>query len=229
MKALAGSRFTFALVAALPSATAATTSFNFTCITNNGALCSAPGVPAAGFALQVSDTVPGPGFADFTFQNISSSGAITQIYFDTNNGPTVRLASIISVTSSIGASFAIDGSPGFPPGGTAINWGNNGTTDFEVSATSQGGVSNNGVNIGEFVTVRFGLNPGVSYAALISSFGNPSLGASRMGVRIQSLPGGTSESLYATPSTTVVPLPAALPLMLGGLLGLGLLGRRRAA
>jgi hypothetical protein len=127
----------------------------------------------------------------------------------------------VIVAQPVTGNFQDDGANGFPPGSNGNPWQWGGTTDFSFIPTPP--TSPNGVQSGESLTIGFDLL--VSYADLINSFTNPPLGATRVGLHLQSIGANDnfSEGMYAT----VVPIPGALPLMLGGLLGLGVLARRR--
>jgi len=213
-----------ALMAAAPAAIAGTTtSFGFACYTNNTGSCSS-------FTSQFSLTVEETSATEvkFTFANSGPTGFITNIYFDTNIAGSLRLSSLSIPGGQTGVNYSIDSTPGNarPPGSNsgAFSWAN-GTTDFTANPAAPG--PTNGVNAGEQLVINGLLGAGVSYADLVASFGNPNT-ASRIGMHVQGLgPNAQSEGMYAVPETAVVPVPGALPLMLGGLFGIGYLARRR--
>ena len=64
------------------------------------------------------------------------------------------------------------------------------SADFGVNATSQGGVANNGVNPGEFVSVLFNLQPGKTLQNVLDSLKDSSL---RVGFHVQAFGDGGSE------------------------------------
>lgn len=221
--------FSLALMAAAPAAVAGTTTnFGFACFTNNTGSCSS-------FASQLSLTVEDTGASSvqFVFSN-ASNGKIKDFYFDTNRVPqtgpaTTRLSSLTFTGPQTGVAFSIVSNPDSrPSGSSSFNWEKS-DTDYMASANGSG----NEVDFGEQSVLNGVL--GVSYANFIASFAGP-FSDSRIALHILSLgQGQNSETMFAVPSmfaassTTVVPVPGALPLMLGGLLGLGFFARRRNA
>jgi hypothetical protein len=79
-----------------------------------------------------------------------------------------------------------------------------------------------GINPGEWLGIFFALQSGQTYADVINDLATGEL---RVGLHVQAFSGGGSESFVNTP----VPLPAAIWLFGGGLLGLmGLIRRRKS-
>ncbi|MDX9911960.1 MAG: hypothetical protein RBS39_09025 [Phycisphaerales bacterium] len=177
--------------------------------TNNNA-----GDVAIGFAqltLEISDA--GLGFVDFTFTNSGpAASSITDLYWD--DGTLLGLASI---TSGPGTSFSQGATPPNLPGGNNCSPPFVATAGF--TADSNPPAQPNGVNPGEFVTVRFSLINGQTYADTIAAMVSGEL---RVGVHVQGFASGGSEAFVAT----LVPAPGALALL--GASGL-LAGRRRRA
>jgi hypothetical protein len=218
MKSLKIGLTALALVAVAPVASASTTSFSFACFTNNSGSCS---TYASQFQLDITELTPTT--VEFKFLNLTNppTGFITEIYFDTNTTSLTRVSSLAIPAAQPGVSFTLDSSPtnSRPPGSASFNWANNGDTDFQLDPDNP--APTNGVNPGEQLIVTGVLGAGVTYAQLIASFTGPTTD-SRIGMHVQGI-GQFSEGMYAT----VVPVPGALPMMLGGLIGLGVLARRR--
>lgn len=224
MKSLRPLVMSLALAAFAPAALAGTTTnFGFACYTNNTGSCSSF---ASQLALTIEETSATT--VQFKFTNAGPTGVITDIYFDVNRSPLVRVLSLTVPAGQTGVAYGVNAAPGNgvrPPGSNAFSWGNSGVTDFLVFPSGTPTVD--GVNSGQALLINGVLGGGVTYAQLIASFTGPSID-SRIGLHIQSLGSqGQSEGMYAVPSTTVVPVPGALPMMLGGLIGIGYLARRR--
>ena len=102
------------------------------------------------------------------------------------------------------------------PGGNALSP----PFPADFSADSDAPVEANGVNPGETLGVRFALLPGAPFADVLDDLGDGSL---RIGIHVQALPSGGSESFI---NTSPVPEPGALaPVCSAGVL-LGLARRR---
>lgn len=231
-----------ALIASAPAAVASTTtSFGLACYGNNSTACPAPGY-ASGLQLKVIDNQNGT--VGFQFiNNISplfpgnspDAARITTIFFDVAGISSMTPGAVVGTVA-----YAADGPNLGAPGGAGQTWPAS-ATDFQFSpirtGQGQGAVSAaaNAIQTGEslIITGTFANFSNASYQNLIASFNSntPPTGATRVAFHLQSIGanGGQSDHLYAVPSTTVVPVPGALPLMLGGLLGLGFFARRRKA
>lgn len=222
-----------ALMAAVPAAMAGTTtSFGFACYTSNtGASCA---TYASQLKLDVIDN--GNGTVGFKFiNNISSlfpgdAARITDIYFDLTGIGSMSPGATVGVVA-YGAASPL----GAPPGSGA-GWANSATDfQFEPIRTFNPNTNpqENALQSGESLVIVGTLAGATTYAQLIAGFnGNlPPTAANRIGLHLQSvgLNAAESEGMYAVPSTTVVPVPGALPMMLGGLLGIAYLARRRKA
>ena len=165
----------------------------------------------AQLALEISDA--GPGFVDFTFTNSGpAASSITDLYWD--DGTLLGLASI---TSGPGTSFSQGAAPPNLPGGNNCSPPFVATAGF--TADSNPPTQPNGVNPGEFVTVRFALINGQNFADTIAAMASGEL---RVGVHVQGFASGGSEAFIAT----LVPAPGAAALF--GASGLLATRRRRA-
>lgn len=158
--------------------------------------------------LSVDVTNPGGGQIDFTFLNSGPAAcSITDLYWDDG-----ALLGIASIVSGPGTSFSQGASPGNLPGGNNCSPPFVATAGF--TADSNPPAQPNGVNPGEFVTVRFNLIGGFTYADAIAQLAD---GTVRIGIHVQGFASGGSESF-------VIPTPGTAAL---GLLGLAAAGRRR--
>lgn len=158
--------------------------------------------------LSVNVTNPGGGQIDFTFLNSGPAAcSITDLYWDDG-----ALLGIATIFNGPGTSFSQGASPPDLPGG------NNCSPPFQASAgftaDSNPPAQPNGVNPGEWVTVRFNLIGGFTFADAINQLND---GTVRIGIHVQGFASGGSES-FVIPS----PGPAAL-----GLISLAAAGRRR--
>lgn len=208
-----------ALVAAAPSALASTT-YSFSCFTNNNA-ASCAGLNASG-QIEVAVSNPSGDQVQFLLTNALGglASSIANVYWQSN----LLNYSAPVITNSVGVSFATGGAPPNLPSGNTLS--PSFTTDFRVSADSP--APSNGINPGEQLAVTLALASNVTFQQFIDSLNNPVNGDSRIGLHVISIgTAGDSESLVLVPHT-VIPVPGALPLMLSGLLGLTLLARRRS-
>lgn len=201
----------FALVISactVASASAATTSYSFNCITNtNAANC---GIGHAQFFLDISDTANASQVL-FEFRNVGAAlSSITDVYFDDGT-----LLGIAQVFNGAGVSFTPPATPGNLPGANNINPAFQTTAGF--SADSDSPVPKNGVNPGEKLGILFNLKSGQSFSdvlnAMIIAGGTNGL---RVGVHAQSLgSNGGSESFVNTVS--MVPEASQWLMMLVGI------------
>jgi hypothetical protein len=159
--------------------------------------------------------------ASFTFTNIGTTASfIGQIYFDTA-GVFSGFNTLTNTSGEAGESTGVNfrtGSGNLPSGNTA-NPAFSADYAFDaVPPPAQNGIDNGTTTVFESLTVFGAYASGQGFSSLLSSFNS---GATRIGIHVQGI-GQFSESMI-----TVVPVPAALPLMLSGLVGLGFLARRR--
>ncbi|HEX8979357.1 MAG TPA: VPLPA-CTERM sorting domain-containing protein [Parasulfuritortus sp.] len=153
----------------------------------------------------------------FKFTNdIGAPSSITAIYFDAPN----LFESIGIQGSSSGVSFTSGANPANLPGSSGINF----TTNYSFSSTSpHGGNTANGINTNnEWLTLVASLTPNETFNDILAALGS---GGLRVGLHVQGINGGTSDSYVNTPSP--VPLPAAAWLFGSALLGFTMLSSRK--
>ena len=228
-----------ALLAASVPATAASTYFGYTRITNNG-----PDDVASQFFTEVAEHNQG---VLFSFYNTVSSYAasITQIYFEEN--PLGGLFSSLTIhNQSAGVDYSTPASPDNLPSGN--NW--NFTANHSFGPNSP--TAPNGINASnEWLSLLGVLNVGQAYTDVIDALVN---GALRIGMHAQAISAtGNSDSFInsltplaagvtppgVTPGgggagggagggeVSPVPLPAAGWLFVSAVLGFGAMARRR--
>lgn len=197
---------------------AASTTYGFYGITSNDLSGAAVLDGEANLSVEVIDL--GDNQVQFKFFNDSTS-SLTDIYFD--DGTLLGIDSI-TVSGYGDVSFSEGASPGNLPGGmdATVSFG----ADF--SSDSNPPVSLNGVTQGEWVAITFDLLEGKTYADTLAALSTQNADGSydlRIGLHVQSYPGGYSESFINNP----VPVPEAetYAMMLAGLGLVGWAARRR--
>lgn len=153
---------------------------------------------------------------NFVFHNNSGpamgSVSITDIYFDDGT-----LLGISNVFNGTGVSFSRNATPGDLPDRSLLDPDFETTTGFSADSDSgPPGVSANGIQSGEELTILFDLRSGGLLSDIIRELNNGTL---RIGLHVQSFPDGNSNVMVN------VPEPASL--MLLGLGSLVLARRRR--
>ena len=207
-------------MAALAPAPALASTIAFSCITSNNPTNCVTGVNQ--FTVEMTDV--GGGQVDFKFLNSGSLAAlITDVYFD-DGSSNATLLSIASIASSSGVNFSQFASPTNLPGGNLASPLFVTTPGFSADANAI--VSENAVNLGEFVTIRFNLLAGKTFA---DSAGAIASGDLRIGIHALGFADGGSESFVSVGSTTTTPVPepASLPLVAAALIGWRLCRPRR--
>jgi len=205
---------------------AASTTYGFYGITLNDTSGGAVVDGVANLSVEVIDlgfnSLLGFNQVEFKFINSSTSSSLTDVYFD--DGSLLGIASITD--SGTGVSFSQFASPGNLPGANLASPAFQTTAGF--SADSNPAVSPNGVTNGEWVAIKFNLLSGKTYADTLAALALPNGGGAgdlRIGLHVQSYPGGYSESFINNP----VPVPEAstYAMMLAGLGLVGLMGAAR--
>jgi hypothetical protein len=231
------SRTTFAAAMAVATATVFTSSakadYSFGYISNNSG-------QADDIAGQFTMTVQAVGTnqVSFTFTNTGSNNCvITEIHFEA--GTYLGSAVPNSGTQYTGSGTSFNGyAPSNFPEGNTVNF--NESHSFNATPPPV----NNGVNVGDSITLTFNLLAGVTFEEVIAALDNQTLGQGetaddriRVGIHVQSInPGGYSDSFVnwegdpeygQEPEVGAVPAPAGLVLAVIGVAGLGGVSLRR--
>lgn len=202
--------------------------YSFSCISGSNPAACADGTSR----LQMEVASAAGNRVDFTFRNLSQRGSsITEIYFD--DGTLLGISSVFD--SGPGVTFSQVGTAAPPdlPAGNSLSPPFQVTAGFVVDTGSGGntkGVENKlDAGIQEYVTIRFDLINGRSFADTLTALNGP-LGDGldlRVGMHVRGFTGGGSESFVNLPLISPVPEPAEWAMLLSGLTLLGARRRRR--
>lgn len=168
--------------------------------------------------LSVDVTMPSADLVEFLISNEGdSASSVTGVYWDDRND---RLGEILNSLTGEGVAFTEGGAPPVLPGGAEVGF----MEDRRVNALAPPPMQ--GINPGESLLVRFAL------ADLTELFGEPvdvisevRTGQLRVGVHVQSFPGGGSESFVTR--SEIIPAPQAIGLASAGLCLMAMGLRRR--
>jgi len=201
-----------ALYACAGAASAAT--YGFTCITS-GLPCTTVGTTDQ---ILVDITNPSGDAVRFFFTN--SGGVDTRvanIYWDSN----LLSYSSPTIVNGAGTDFVVGGNPSNLPVGNTLSPPF--SSDFNVSAEPP--PPQNGIGTGENLAVTLSLGANVTFQQLLASIG----GDTRIGLNLVASGGSMviDGGSFNPDPDTVIPVPAALPLMFAGLVGMGFVARRR--
>jgi PEP-CTERM motif len=189
----------------------------FGCISNNDA--TQCGIGVSQLSVEVVDI--GGDQVRFDFMNIGSiESSITDVYFD--DGTLLGIATLVDADEGIGGDpgvdFSVGGAPPDLPAGNSITPAFETTAGFLADSDSPS-VPTTGVNPGETLGVIFDLVFPGSFADILAELANGDL---RVGIHLQSIDGGGSESFVNLP----IPEPGTALLMGMGLTSLATRRRR---
>lgn len=191
-----------ALSVGLFASAANAVTYTFSSVSNN--LAGDVAIGEAQLSLEVLDA--GGGIVSFTFANAGpSASSITELYWDDSTSVLSAFRNPTPFTySGAGLAFSIGATPpNLPSGNTATP-----AFSADFAADSDSPEPHNGVNPGESVTAYFTYNS--SFDSVIAALDNSDL---RVGIHVTAFASRGSESFMNNPPS-VVPVPAALPLML---------------
>ena len=173
---------------------------------------------AAGLDITVEISVTGSQ-AIFEFANASTGtsagSSAARVYFESGFAALGITGGAVSGGTGTSFSASYPG-PGSIPSGNTIDWAGE-YAAFGALASP----SHNGLEVGESLLLAFDYSG--DEASLVNAILDPN-GNARIAFHVLDCTGGNS---CAAVSAAVIPVPAALPLFLGALAGLGFLRRRR--
>ncbi|GAB4369435.1 MAG: hypothetical protein Kow00121_09360 [Elainellaceae cyanobacterium] len=149
----------------------------------------------------------------------TTTPTITDIFFDQSDALSSYLSGIVSATGSNNtvqySTKSCTGNTG--PGNNGCNFpqGNNINWDTDFVALASNPSVQNGVDPTESVSILFNLATGRNYQDVLNAIASTT--NLRVGIHVQELPGGASDSFVS------VPTPALLP----GLIGMGVAAMRK--
>lgn len=187
---------------------------SFSCVTANDVTGEACATAQSQMSVDVNDA--GSGVIEFVFNNSGSdlSAFIADVYF--YDGAYIDPTSVV-ISNSPDVSFESWATPGHLPGYDGID-------NVTYSADSSAPVAKNGIQSGEWLGISFSLLSGVSYADAVAALQGAGADDFTLGIHVQGLNDGVSESLITVPT---VPVPAAFWLFGSGLIGIVAVARRR--
>lgn len=187
--------------------------YDFVRITGNSAVDVADQL-----SLEVLDY--GDNLAEFRIMNTGPlDSVICGIYFD--DGTLLGIATVLNTPPDV--VFKPGGTPGHLPGGNLLDPAFE--TTAELLATAQSPRPWHGVGPGEYVSIVFSLQDGGSYADVLDEM---QTGELRVGLHVQALPDGQSDSFVHVPGVTVPDAGATVYLLAASLSALSALYRRHA-
>jgi len=203
------------LIVTLLFACAATAStLNFTCLTQNQTVCHTFGSQLSAELTLIGNTV------NYTFTNVGTiDSVITQIYWQDNTNPVFQVLLLPPLLTQNGVRFNVGGTPQNLPGGNLATPPFVAT--FMVSAKNpspKNGIQD-GIYVGDQLTVSFKLTPGSSLQDAEQI---------RVGMHVQGIaPLGCSDSFLYTPSGgSEVPEPITMLTLGGGLIGISVFTKK---
>lgn len=207
-----------AVVLAACSSAASAATYGFTCITS-GLPCT-----TVGDTDQILVDITNPMNNEVRFFFTNDAGGldtnVRNIYWDSS----LLSYSSPTIANGPGTDFVANGNPPDLPVGNTLTPPFQ--SDFNVSATAPAPF--NGIGLGEQLAVTLMLAPNVSFQEFLASIGDES----RIGLNLVAFGGslvieGGGGGIIPDPNIAVIPVPAALPLMFAGLLGMYGVARRR--
>jgi hypothetical protein len=195
------------------SAYALSYSLDFFVITQNSPLGSAVGEQLHLEISDIGDQVL------FTFSNDGPiQSTLTDIYFEEGASP--PLQSMADIDNNGGSGNVdydqVTGRLRRPPGSRPYGWGRN-ATEFRADPS----YAPAGVDPGEYVGLTFDLSDGYTFDDIVTELENEEW---RIGIHVQRLPDGSSETFFNRPPTEVPDLGSTWMLLTIALSSLGLAG-----